>query len=152
MALPRRAGLWGLPVEKQLFALCVLSRLGRVRLCDSSPPGSSVHGILRARTLEWVAISSSRGSSGARDQTCIFYVSCIGRRALYLQCHPLVLLKKKKNSRQLEIPPSCHGAVLMPQFQAWLGPAALSTNTPDSPPSGDVSLLMREPPVASGPR
>ena len=53
MALPRRAGLWGLPVEKQLFALCVLSRLGRVRLCDSSPPGSSVHGILRARTLEW---------------------------------------------------------------------------------------------------
>ena len=26
---------------------------------DSSPPGSSVHGILQARTLEWVAISSS---------------------------------------------------------------------------------------------
>ena len=35
-------------------------------LCDSmdySPPGSSVHGILQARILEWVAISSSRGSS-----------------------------------------------------------------------------------------
>ena len=26
---------------------------------DGSPPGSSVHGILQARTLEWVAISSS---------------------------------------------------------------------------------------------
>ena len=26
---------------------------------DSSPPGSSVHGIIQARTLEWVAISSS---------------------------------------------------------------------------------------------
>ena len=35
-------------------------------LCDHmdySPPGSSVHGILQARILEWVAISSSRGSS-----------------------------------------------------------------------------------------
>ena len=34
-------------------------------LCDSmdcSPPGSSVHGILQARILEWVAISFSRGS------------------------------------------------------------------------------------------
>ena len=30
---------------------------------DCSPPGSSVHGILQARMLEWVAISFSRGSS-----------------------------------------------------------------------------------------
>ena len=30
---------------------------------DNSPPDSSVHGILQARILEWVAISSSRGSS-----------------------------------------------------------------------------------------
>ena len=38
-------------------------------LCDPtgySPPGSSVHGILQARILEWVAIPSSRGSSQAR--------------------------------------------------------------------------------------
>ena len=34
---------------------------------DRSPPGSSVHGILQARILEWVAISSSRGSSPPRD-------------------------------------------------------------------------------------
>ena len=33
---------------------------------DSSPPGSSVHGILQARILEWVTISSSRGSSQHR--------------------------------------------------------------------------------------
>ena len=32
---------------------------------DCSPPGSSVHGMLQARILEWVAISSSRGSSQA---------------------------------------------------------------------------------------
>ena len=30
---------------------------------DYSPPGSSVHGILQARILEWIAMSSSRGSS-----------------------------------------------------------------------------------------
>ena len=30
---------------------------------DCSPPGFSVHGILQARTLQWVAISFSRGSS-----------------------------------------------------------------------------------------
>ena len=36
---------------------------------DSSPPGSSVHRILQARILEWVAISFSRGSSQPRDQT-----------------------------------------------------------------------------------
>ena len=34
---------------------------------DCSPPGSSVHGILQARILEWVAISISRGSSKLRD-------------------------------------------------------------------------------------
>ena len=43
---------------------------------DCSPPGSSVHGILQARILEWVAISFSRGSSQPRDQV---YISCIGR-------------------------------------------------------------------------
>ena len=36
---------------------------------DCSPPSSSVRGILRARRLEWVAISSSRGSSRPRNQT-----------------------------------------------------------------------------------
>ena len=41
---------------------------------DGNPPGSSVHGIFQARTLEWVAISSSSGSSWPRDQT---HVSCI---------------------------------------------------------------------------
>ena len=46
-------------------------------LCDPmdySPPGPSLLGILQARILEWVAISSSRGSSRPRDRT---HVSCI---------------------------------------------------------------------------
>ena len=44
-----------------LLVLLLLSRFSRVRLCnptDSSPPGSPIPGILQARTLEWVAISS----------------------------------------------------------------------------------------------
>ena len=44
---------------------------------DCSPPGSSVHGILQARILEWVAISFSRGSSWPGDRT---WVSCIAGR------------------------------------------------------------------------
>ena len=38
---------------------------------DCSPPGSSVHGILQARILGWVAISSSKGSSQPRDQALV---------------------------------------------------------------------------------
>ena len=41
-----------------------------------SLPGSSVHGVFQARVLEWIAISSSKGSSPPRDLT---WVSCLGR-------------------------------------------------------------------------
>ena len=44
---------------------------------DCRPPGSSVHGILQARILEWVVIPFSRGSSWPRSQT---WVSCIAVR------------------------------------------------------------------------
>ena len=52
-------------------------------LCDTmdcSSPCFSVHGISHARIPEWVAISSSRGSSWPRDWT---HVSCISRQILY---------------------------------------------------------------------
>ena len=50
---------------------------------DCNSPGSSVHGISQARILEWIVISSFRGSSWPRDWTGVSYVSCIGRRVLY---------------------------------------------------------------------
>ena len=56
-------------------------------LMNCSPPGSSIQGIIRARTLEWAAASSSRGSSPLRDQTHISSVSCSGRRVLLLLSH-----------------------------------------------------------------
>ena len=46
-------------------------------LMDCSLPGSSVNGIFQARTLEWVAISFSRGSSLPKDRT---QVSCTASR------------------------------------------------------------------------
>ena len=49
-----------------LVCCCCLVAKSYLTLCDpvhGSPPGSSIHGILQARTLEWVAISFSRGSS-----------------------------------------------------------------------------------------
>ena len=42
---------------------------------DCSLPGSSVHGILQARILEWVAISFSRGSSQPRDWTRVSFLA-----------------------------------------------------------------------------
>ena len=50
-----------------LSCLVVSDSLRPHGLC--SPPGSSVHGILQARILEWVAMPSSRGSSQPRYQT-----------------------------------------------------------------------------------
>ena len=72
--------------EPQLFDVCdscsVMSDSCNPMNC--SPPGSSVHGILQARLLEWGAIPFYRGSSRPRDQT---RVSCIGRRILYHLSH-----------------------------------------------------------------
>ena len=41
---------------------------------DCSLPGSSLHGILQARVLEWVAISFSRGSSRPKDRTRVSHI------------------------------------------------------------------------------
>ena len=65
--------------------LCAKSLQLCPTLCDPmdrSLPGSSVHWIFQARIPEWVAMPSSRGSSQPRDQTCVSYISCIGRQVL----------------------------------------------------------------------
>ena len=71
-------------LQRQLLPPCVLCVQLRPTLhdpMDGSQPGSSVHVILQARRLEWIAMPSSRGSSQPRDQ---IYVSCIGR---WILCH-----------------------------------------------------------------
>ena len=60
---------------------CGLSLQSCLTLCnpiDYSPPGFSVHGILQAGILEWIAMPSSKGSSWPRDWThesCISYIA-----------------------------------------------------------------------------
>ena len=66
--------------------LCTKSLQSCLTLCDplyDSLPGSSVHGILQASILEWVAMTSFRGSPQQMAWTCISYVSCTGKRVLY---------------------------------------------------------------------
>ena len=82
-------------LQKQLRLLFLGSEsvksksLSRVRLCD--PMDYTVHGILQARILEWVAFPFSRGSSQPRDRTqvcCIagrFFTSWATREALFLE-------------------------------------------------------------------
>ena len=71
---------------------------------DYSPPESSVHGILQARMLEWVAISFSRRSSQPRDQTqnlhrrqILYRLSPYGRVLCKLRGNLLVSLIKQAN-------------------------------------------------------
>ena len=65
-------------VRGKVIDMCVCQVLHLcLALCDPvdcSPPGSSVHGILQARLLEWVAKPFSRGSSRPRDRT---HISCL---------------------------------------------------------------------------
>ena len=68
------------PNESSFIPVCVLVTQSCPNLCnptDCSLPGFSVHGILQATTLEWLALPFSRGSSRTRDQTL---VSCVADR------------------------------------------------------------------------
>ena len=60
------------------YIVVVLVAQSCLTLCnpmDHSLPGPSVHGILQARMLEWVAISFSRRSSWPRDRTWVSYIA-----------------------------------------------------------------------------
>ena len=61
-------------------SVCAHSCLALCNPMDCSLPGSSVHGILQVRILEWATISFLRGSSQPRDKTSVSCVSCIGIR------------------------------------------------------------------------
>ena len=54
---------------------------------NCSPPGSSFYEILQARILEWVAMTSSRGSSSSGIEPVSLYSFCIGRQVLCHQHH-----------------------------------------------------------------
>ena len=77
---------WFLPSPTGSMCPCAQSLQSYLTLWDPmncSLSGSSVHGILQARILEWVDIPFSRGSSQPRNRTCISCISCIDRLVLY---------------------------------------------------------------------
>ena len=79
-----------------------------LRLVDCSPPSSSVHGILQARILEWVAISFSRRSSRPRDRTQVSHIAgrcfnlCTTREALKYK-HPSTDIKDFKGGKEARL-------------------------------------------------
>ena len=67
-------------IHLSLYCCCCLVTKSCPTLCDPvdySPSGSSVHGVLQARILEWIVMSSSGGSSLPGDWT---HVSCLAGR------------------------------------------------------------------------
>ena len=72
----------------------------------ANQPGSSVHGILQGRILEWVAISFSRGSHRPRDQTRVFYIY------FHWQAGSLLLVPPGKPRNQV-----CPVAKVSPQWE-----------------------------------
>ena len=83
--LPTFCLMWDPGTRSTCVPACSVTQ-SCLTLCDPmdcSPPGSSDHGILQARILEWVAISYSRGSSWPRDWTWVSCISCIGRQILH---------------------------------------------------------------------
>ena len=76
----------GRPQSTMHVCVCVCVCANSLQSCpalcnskDCSPQGSSVHGILQAKILEWVTMFSSSGSFWPGDRT----LTCTGRKALY---------------------------------------------------------------------
>ena len=80
---------WNVPDRIQCFHMVSLVCAKLLQSCPTLTlwtvvtPGSSFHGILQVRILEWVGISFSKRSSPPRDWSLVSYVSCISKRVLY---------------------------------------------------------------------
>ena len=70
---------WMKEIRLEVVAISLSQLLSHVQLfvtpLDCSPPGSFGHGVPQARILEWVAMSSSRGSSPPRDRTQVSHIA-----------------------------------------------------------------------------
>ena len=116
--LPDTACTW---VPNKLLQSCLT-------LCnpiDYSQPSSSVHEILQARSLEWVVMPSSRGSSWPRDQSPVSLCLLYCRQVLYHECHlgsPQAAqlstkhYKEQQNTREISLKRQRNN---QNQFQLW---------------------------------
>ena len=67
----------------KLKLMMLMSVCSHSQIMGCSPAGSSVHGILQARLLEWVTMPSSRGSSQPRDRTQVSRIAGDSLRLSY---------------------------------------------------------------------
>ena len=164
--------LWNCKKSIVLVA-CVLVTQSCPTLCDPtdcSLPGLSVHGILQARILEWIAISYSKGSSQPRDQ---IYISSLLHWQMgswyapwYFSTSQLILLLRSSrlNSCCLQMRPCWHrrswvsGAITLPLFVRMSSlPLGAGTYIPALFPSAwlvtpSTCLVLTTLPLKSPPR
>ena len=99
---------------------------------EYSPPGSSVHGISQARTLEWVAISFSRGSYWPRDQNSSVQSLSHVRLCILMDC----------STPGLPVP---HQFLKLAQtYIHWVGDTIQPSHPPSSPPPPAFNLFQHQ--------
>ena len=139
-------------LAKAHHSLCLVTQ-SCPTLCnpmDSSPPGSSIHGILQATILEWAAVPSSRGSSQPRDRT---RVSCIAGRFFKGEPprSPLQRLFAQMASRKTWPMTAQRGPTALPSATSFLRPlggmgeerrrSLVELERPQEPPGLQASLV-----------
>ena len=113
-------------------------------LCDPMDcrlPGSSVHGIFQARVLEWVPISSSRGSSQPRDGTWVSLIP--GRRFTIWATRGALIVGSNEPKTQPWIFPSRNPPILVPT--ATPGPHPHASNFSFNIFFGCINLHSHQP-------
>ena len=118
MAIHSSILAWRIPWTEELGGLhfvCVLVPQSCPTLCgpmDGSPPGSSVHGILQARILEWVALSFSMGIFLTQElnpgllncRQILYWLSCEGSLSFSLLLNNIWFLPFFSSLQRLEDP------------------------------------------------
>ena len=120
----------------------MLSCFSRVQLfCDAmdcSPPASSVHGILQAWILEWVAMPSSRGSSQPRDRTwdCCFAgrFFTVSHQGNLFETKHLLLVWRMDILKEVDICWTC--PVCSEKAEQWCSSDWTPSVVPSGPPYG----------------
>ena len=133
-----------LPIFKACLHMCVQLLQPCSTLCDPmdrSPPGSSLCGILQARILEWVAMSSpgDRPSPGIKPESFC-------RQILYLWAKPICLLPISFPTQMLSQIPRSSAALFFPQifpdfWKVWVFLLTLSLFLPQINTLSELRLL-----------
>ena len=103
---------------------CMLSHFSNVWLFvtpwTGNLPGSSVHGILQTRILEWVSMTSSRGSSWPRDWAHVSWDSCLVGRLFTAEAGEGLLTNSTGSGRGISPATLCQGCRVGERYKCQL--------------------------------